>query len=184
VRRINEARQLRRLARELRVRGNWHEPDEQGVTAVVHGTDFDNAGFWGRNKDGSLDTFGDPPKQEIWVELLKDGEPVAEVNLATLFAMATGHDEGLMGDTEMVPVISLHVSCALKVRCLDQPGHTASDSCGYPADGAVEMPDGDLLWRCPQHWNVRWVMADYRTAQVYPGESRTGPSHARVPRPR
>jgi len=91
TKRINFADQLRRLARELGVRDNWHEPDEQGVDVVVRGGNFDNAGFWGRNKDGSLDTFGDG-QQEIWVELFKDGKPVAEINLATLFAMATGYE--------------------------------------------------------------------------------------------
>jgi len=89
--RIDSAVQLRRLANELRVRDNWHEPDEQEVTAVVHGTDFDNAGFWGHYKD-ELVTIGDPPRQEIWVELFQDGKPVAEINLATLFAMATGYE--------------------------------------------------------------------------------------------
>lgn len=90
--RINEAQQLRSLAWYLRVRDNWHEPDEQGLTAVVHGTDFDNAGFWGHDRDGSLSTYGDPPRQEIWVELFKNGVPVAEINLATLLAFATGYE--------------------------------------------------------------------------------------------
>ena len=89
--RIDTAAELRELARELRVRDNWHEPDERDVTAVVHGTDFDNAGFWGNYK-GEPMTFGDPPRQEIWVELFQDGKPVAEINLATLFAMATGYE--------------------------------------------------------------------------------------------
>lgn len=89
--RIDEARQLRRLARELGVRSDWHEPDEQGLTVKVHGDDFDNAGFWGHRDRGELFTFG-AGRQEIWVELFKDGEPVAEINLATLLAMACGQE--------------------------------------------------------------------------------------------
>jgi hypothetical protein len=89
-RKIDEARQLRQLARELGVRSDWHEPDGQGLTAKVHGTDFDNAGFWGHWK-GELNTYGEG-RQEIWIELLKDGEPVAEINLATLLAMACGQE--------------------------------------------------------------------------------------------
>jgi hypothetical protein len=88
--RINTRKELAELARKLRVRTDWHEPDEQEVTAKVHGDDFDNAGFWGHYK-GELDTFGDG-RQEMWVELFQDGQPVAEINLATLLAFATGYE--------------------------------------------------------------------------------------------
>ena len=90
AKRIDTRKELTDLARELRVRDNWHEPDEQEVTARVHGDSFDNAGFWGHWK-GELDTFGDG-QQEMWVELFKDGQPVAEINLATLLAFATGYE--------------------------------------------------------------------------------------------
>jgi hypothetical protein len=89
--RIHERRELQALAARLRVRPDWHEPDEQEVTAIVWGDDFDNAGFWGHNPDGSLDTYGDG-RQEFWVELSKDGQPVAEINLATLLAWASETD--------------------------------------------------------------------------------------------
>ena len=46
---INSRGALRALARELRVRHDWHEPDEQNLEAVCFGDDFDNAGFWGRD---------------------------------------------------------------------------------------------------------------------------------------
>lgn len=92
VKRINERRQLVRLAEQLGVSRDWHEPDNQEVTVKVHGHDFDNAGFWGRNRDGSLHTYGEG-RQELWVEVFKDGQPVAEVNLATLFAIAAGMDD-------------------------------------------------------------------------------------------
>jgi hypothetical protein len=85
--RINERSELQALARELGVRKDWHEPDEQGVTARVLGDDFDNAGFWGTYKD-ELVTYGEG-KQELWVEISKDGKPVAEINLATLLAIAS-----------------------------------------------------------------------------------------------
>lgn len=90
--RINEPRQLRALARQLGVRDNWHEPDEQDVTAIVRGTEFDNAGFWGHDAKGARDAHFDG-RQEIWVELFKDGQPVAEINLATLLAMACGYGD-------------------------------------------------------------------------------------------
>lgn len=90
VKKIDTRRELIELARQLRVRPDWHEPDEQEVTAQVHGDNFDNAGFWGHHK-GVLNTFGEG-HQEMWVELFQDGEPVAEINLATLLAFATGYE--------------------------------------------------------------------------------------------
>jgi hypothetical protein len=84
--RINSREELQALARRLRVRPDWHEPDGQGVTARVLGDDFDNAGFWGHYK-GELNTYGEG-KQELWVEIRQDDVPVAEINLATLLAIA------------------------------------------------------------------------------------------------
>lgn len=83
---------LRALARDLGVRDSWHEPDEQGLTAVVKGTKFDNAGFWPEGlplSDGSKVV-------EKHVVIRKDGQDVAAVNLATLLAFAcdTLEDEG------------------------------------------------------------------------------------------
>lgn len=85
--RIDSRDQLIALARRLRVRPDWHEPDEQELTAEFHGDSFDNAGFWGHYKD-ELNTFGEG-RQEMWIELFRDGEPVAEINLATLLAWAS-----------------------------------------------------------------------------------------------
>jgi hypothetical protein len=90
--RVDTKDQLRQMADELKVRPDWHEPDEQLVTAVVHGSDFDNAGFWGRDSRGELITFG-RNHQELWVELFRDHQPVAEINLATLLAWATGFED-------------------------------------------------------------------------------------------
>ena len=66
---------LRSVASRLGVRSDWHEPDEQRVTAIVTGHQFDNAGASDR---------------EINVHLYKNGRQVARVNLATLFALAAG----------------------------------------------------------------------------------------------
>jgi hypothetical protein len=86
--RINDRNQLRAIARRLGVSPDWHEPDQQDITARVHGDNLDNAGFWGRREDGAtLSTFGDG-QQELWVELFQNGEPAAEINLATLLAWA------------------------------------------------------------------------------------------------
>lgn len=86
MQRITERSELVTLAATLGVRSDWHEPDEQEVTATTHGVTFDNAGFWGKPyiaSDGHEFT-------EQYVTLHKDGEPVAVVNLATLFAWAAG----------------------------------------------------------------------------------------------
>ncbi len=81
--------QLVELARELGVRPDWHEPDEQQLTATAHGVTFDNAGYWGAEYMG----YGGYDYTEQYVVLHKDGKPVAAVNLATLFAWATGYDD-------------------------------------------------------------------------------------------
>lgn len=88
---ITSRAQLVELAGQLGVRPDWHEPDEQGLTAVVAGTTFDNAmppGGW----------YGTPPHAELHVTLFQESDvdgtpqPVAVVNLAILFAWATGFD--------------------------------------------------------------------------------------------
>jgi hypothetical protein len=90
--RVSTRAQLQGVADALGVRADWHEPDEQEVTAVVHGDNFDNAGFWGHDSRGTPVTFGEG-QQEMWIELRRDGHPVAEVNLATLLAWATGQQD-------------------------------------------------------------------------------------------
>ncbi len=66
----------------LQVRDSWHEPDEQDVKAKVTGKTFDNAGF-----PDKIDSV----RPELNVVLYKGKEPVARINLATLFAYATGY---------------------------------------------------------------------------------------------
>jgi hypothetical protein len=99
MKRITTRAELVELARELKVRPDWHEPGEENLTAQVHGTSFDNAmpaGEWyGAGADGV-------PSAELHVILYRvpswsDSygsylQPLAIVNLATLFAWATGLD--------------------------------------------------------------------------------------------
>lgn len=82
-RRINSRRELADLAAELGVRPDWHEPDEQDVTARVVGASFDNAG-------GRLPRGDD--RGEMHVILSREGREVAAVNLATLLAWAADVD--------------------------------------------------------------------------------------------
>ena len=86
-----------------------------------------------------------------------------------------------MAAPELVSVSSLFVRCSLKVRCLNQPGYAASDSCGHMADTAVQTPSGTLLWRCPQHRGVLYVAGDSHGIQWYQGHQ-TGPVRTEVPR--
>ena len=93
--RISTQDDLVALANRLGVRPDWHEPDEQDVTAQVHGGSFDNAGFWGKEEyDCWVAEYGHARANagiEKWVTLWQHGRPVAEVNLATLFAWACGY---------------------------------------------------------------------------------------------
>lgn len=84
MKRIDSLKDLHALTRELGVAGDWHESDAVEVTAEVHGTIFDNAGSW-----PGLGAFD--KDAEMHVILKREGEPVAAVNLATLFAWATGY---------------------------------------------------------------------------------------------
>jgi hypothetical protein len=95
---ITTRQELTDLARELGVRSDWHEPDEQGLTARVEGFTFDNAGFWPTiNAPGTWRT--DTRGVELHVilshttEAFNDSKDVAAVNLATLLAWACGTAE-------------------------------------------------------------------------------------------
>jgi hypothetical protein len=85
--RIDTIEQLQEVAAQLGVRPDWHEPDEQKVTARFRGRIFDNAGHWPRSRNHDVCPI---PSQivEQYIELIQDGTVVAQVNLATLFAMA------------------------------------------------------------------------------------------------
>src|SRR5690554_7590788 len=49
--RVDEREELAYFANEVGTRLDWHEPDEQDLTALHFGRSFDNAGFWGRSVD-------------------------------------------------------------------------------------------------------------------------------------
>ena len=91
IRTLSERYELVELARELKVRDDWHEPDEQDLTAKVYGNVFDNA-----MGPGFEHAYGPPENEylEMFVELRKNHVPIAQVSLATLFAWASqGTDE-------------------------------------------------------------------------------------------
>jgi len=88
VKMIHRRFELEELRARLGLRNDWHEPDEREITVEVRGRSFDNAGFWGiQNED-----LAGKNHEELHVVLRQDGEPVAMVNLATLFAFATGYE--------------------------------------------------------------------------------------------
>lgn len=84
--RVDHLATLKEIAALLGVRPDWHEPDEQEVTAHFGGHCFDNAGFWPENTCSQ--DLRDAKATEMYIELRKEGLPVAIINLATLFAIA------------------------------------------------------------------------------------------------
>jgi len=114
IRRIRTQLQLQELAKELKVRPDWHEPDEQDLDAVAFGGNFDNAGFWGlkhlSERELELRSRLSPESNEIgsavidmeeahlftemFIVLYKENQAIAEINLATLFAFACGTCKG------------------------------------------------------------------------------------------
>lgn len=81
------------LAARLRVRPDWHEPDEQGVDATVDGHALDNAGFWPTDSVREWNPDLSSESIELHVTLRQDGKAIAAVNLATLLSWACGHDD-------------------------------------------------------------------------------------------
>lgn len=73
--------ELKAFAKESRVRRDWHEPDEQDVTALVTGVELDNA-------CGEDQMRIEPQYQELVVHLYRDGSHKMSINLATLLALA------------------------------------------------------------------------------------------------
>lgn len=86
--------------------GDWHEPDEQGLTAKVYGASFDNAGFWPMPRRRMDMT--EPPERhplydpergtEMYVVIYQghdqdvtdhEPEPVAAINLCDLLNWAS-----------------------------------------------------------------------------------------------
>lgn len=106
--RINNKNELKELAKKIGTRNDWHEPDEQNLTAEFDGNSFDNAGFWGKAFLEN-DTLSSTKRErtnmcEMFVTLKKDGKPIAEINLATLFAIACETDN--MSEWERGPFLA------------------------------------------------------------------------------
>lgn len=96
---LTERNELVELARELKVRSDWHEPDEQDLMAECFGFDFDNAGTWPGSEAGAapLEMHVVLYRATAWSKSTgepTDREPIAAVNLATLFAWASERKEG------------------------------------------------------------------------------------------
>lgn len=93
MKRINSAKELNELAKELRVRPDWHEPDEQEVNARIIGSHLDNAMGADPDADEKVDVSHYPDGSvrtlhwgEYNVVITKKGKDVAVVNLAELLA--------------------------------------------------------------------------------------------------
>jgi len=84
---IHTQEDLTYFAEVVGTRYDWHEPDEQDLTAAHYGTSFDNAGFWG---DAEF-MYSNIHEQHVVLSI--SNFPVVSVNLATLFAWATKEDK-------------------------------------------------------------------------------------------
>jgi hypothetical protein len=89
MKRIMNRRDLVEVAEQLGVCPDWHEPGEQDVDVRIEGENFDNCGAW--PEESLKGGFTRDWKGEFCIVLTKDGEDVAVVNLASLFAMAANH---------------------------------------------------------------------------------------------
>jgi hypothetical protein len=86
---IDNRQELRDFAGTYGLRSDWHEPDEQGISATVHGSSFDNAM---RAGDGLTYLIDSAREAEMNVVLHHEGQPIAVINLATLLAFACEED--------------------------------------------------------------------------------------------
>lgn len=83
---IDTPAELEELARELGVRPDWHEPDEQDVSARIRGHHLDNA------MGSTMRDLGeDNESGEFNIVIQKDGRDRAVINLATLLSWACGY---------------------------------------------------------------------------------------------
>jgi len=87
---VRSREQLQQLAKRLKVRPDWHEPDEQELEAKIVGKGFDNAMGSGY---GVTEALPEDQEGEMNVVLFQDGEPCAAINLAWLLAWACGTAE-------------------------------------------------------------------------------------------
>lgn len=82
IRELRTKEDLQDFAREYKVPGDWHEPDNSGINARLIGTHLDNA--MGDTVKLEHETYG-----EYNVVLTYEDEDVAVINLANLFRYAT-----------------------------------------------------------------------------------------------
>ncbi len=83
IKRISTIEELEILTKNLGVSKTWKKADEQNVTAEHSGKTFLNEGIWGHK------TAIEPNSLEQYITIYKDGSPVAEVNLVSLFSWST-----------------------------------------------------------------------------------------------
>lgn len=83
-RKIETAEELNELRRQYGIAYDWHEPDEVGVSAIVHGRSLDTAGFWPRATEEERRA----QPTELYLTLQHEGEPIAYVNIAILLRWA------------------------------------------------------------------------------------------------
>lgn len=83
---IDTPRDLAAFAREYGLRPDWHEPDEQGITARVVGTPFDFDNAIGTRQYGQR--FGENHQELCVIFTQENRGDVAIVNLANLCAWA------------------------------------------------------------------------------------------------
>jgi len=55
-------------------------------------------------------------------------------------------------------ISDMHFECSLQTHNFKRGGTAMSDCCRRPATAAVIMPNGDKMWRCGAHYNVRSIM--------------------------
>lgn len=82
--RVLERRDLLFFAKKAKIGEDWHEPDEQDITARLFGDSFDNTGSWARDQELYYSII-----EEHHAVLYYKQYPVIAVNIATLFAWAT-----------------------------------------------------------------------------------------------
>lgn len=75
------------------------------------------------------------------------------------------------------PISELHVNCSYEMV---MDAKAASDTCQAPANSAVVMETGVLMWRCSQHRGLRRPLAD---GDVEIGEVRWATTDKREPVP-
>lgn len=101
MRHIYHRSDLAEVARQLGVRPDWHEPDEQNVDAIVVGQDHQLDNAMGADPNG---------RHEPNVIITKNGTGVAVVDLATLLAWASGYQDDSVGERERRALVTIEVA--------------------------------------------------------------------------